>query len=119
MKKYVVWFIIIILFFIGGCMTAAQKNNIMQSWVGSHYSEVIASWGPPTQILDNTDGGKIISWQRTATLMMPGTGTTSYSPLTGTAYTTYQPGGTLTTRHSKTFWADPNGIIYDWAWRDE
>ena len=41
-----------------GC---AYKSNreIMNSWMGSHISAVIRSWGPPTQITSDGAGGKI------------------------------------------------------------
>ena len=37
-----------------GCAT--RMNEIMQSWEGHHYSNLIASWGPPQQILDDGSG---------------------------------------------------------------
>lgn len=44
---------------ITGC--AAQMNESMQSWVGHHYSEVVGKWGPPTRVLEDGSGGKMIS----------------------------------------------------------
>lgn len=101
-----------------GCTTSQQKDEMMQSFVGQHYSEAIVRWGPPTQVIDNTNGGQIVSWQDTSAMTMPGYGSTTYYDSTNTAYTTYHPGNTLTFQHSKTFWTDPNGIVIKWAWRD-
>ena len=39
-----------------------STNEIMNSWKGSYISEVIQSWGPPTQITEDGSGGKIYIW---------------------------------------------------------
>ena len=118
MKTAIFLIFIILTPLLSGCMTIQQKNKIMQSFVGKHYSEAIVRWGPPAQVINNTDGGQIISWQYTSTMAMPGYGSTTYYNSTDTAYTTYHPGDTLTFQHSKTFWTDPNGIVIKWTWQD-
>ena len=35
----------------------------MNSWMGSHISKVIRSWGPPTQITADGAGGHIYIWR--------------------------------------------------------
>ena len=40
--------------FLTGCAT--ETNNMMQSWVGHHQSELIASWGPPLQVASDGKG---------------------------------------------------------------
>lgn len=46
-----------------GC--AGRVNEVMKSWVGHHYSDLIAAWGPPAQVLDDGSGGKIMTWAST------------------------------------------------------
>ena len=57
-KRCLIIFMTLSLF---GC---AYKSNreIMNSWMGSHISAVIRSWGPPTQVTADGAGGKIYIW---------------------------------------------------------
>ena len=52
--------IFMVLLFLG----CAYKSNreIMNSWMGSHISAVIRSWGPPTQIAADGAGGHVYIW---------------------------------------------------------
>lgn len=45
MKKLVGWLLMV---FLVGCATTANYEAKLQSWVGHSESELIASWGPPT-----------------------------------------------------------------------
>ena len=54
-----------------GCTPSTRQvttRQVMNSWMGSHISELIRSWGPPQQIVTDGAGGKIYiwSWQVTA-----------------------------------------------------
>jgi hypothetical protein len=108
-----------------GC--AGRINRVMNSWVGQHYSALIASWGPPEQILPDGSGGNILSWTVTRSFSTPGSATTQ---TTGTAtvsgntasgqassYTIYNPPRTYTRRVYRAFWVNSDGIVYKWAWR--
>jgi len=85
----------------------------MQSWVGSHKSELYQSWGPPTRITDDGKGGEILIYETYVN-----TGQTSGEVRTdsrGTiSYTNPQQTGYVRTRM---FYVDKNGIIYHWRWQ--
>ena len=75
-----------------------QTRNLMDSWLGSHKSEVIQSWGPPDRYESDGKGGEILIWE---------TKQTRGSYLYGTYYE-------RTSYPYKMFYADANGKIYYW-----
>jgi len=93
--------------FMAGCQSPEQ---IAASWEGSNINELIASWGPPTQVIDNGPEGRIMAWRKGGSVQMPGTASTSYYGMS--SHTTYQPGPTIHVSSAMTFWVRPNGIIY-------
>lgn len=107
-----------------GCV--AQINQTMQSWVGSSVSNLIASWGPPKQIIDDGSGGKIYVWAQTHSFTTPGQATTTTTgqataygnQVYGTAQsaTTYNPPQTTQYTSDRMFWVNSNGTVYHWAW---
>jgi hypothetical protein len=123
MKKITILPIFIIMALsITGC--TAQMNQMMQSWEGHHYSKVVAKWGPPTRVIDESNGGKMMIWEETKTVTSPGYAQTqpygaySKNVLMPTSYrTTYIPPQTNTYTKSRTFWVNSEGIIYRWAWK--
>ena len=120
MKKIAILLILFIaVTSITSCMTAEKMNEIMSSWKGHHFSDLIAAWGPPRQTLDDGQGGRIMTWTETRSYTAPGQATTqSYGLLSNPSYhTTYTPGQTRTWTNTRTFWVDSNGIITRWAWR--
>jgi hypothetical protein len=120
----VILILVLALLFISGC---ASINKTMQSWMGHHQSDLIASWGPPQQIMDDGQGGKIFIYSTTRTFTSPGHSTTtvsgsaygtgSYAYGTATGHTTYTPPQTSSYNAYRMFWIDKNGYIYRWAWR--
>lgn len=115
-------FICVILF--SGC---AHINEVMQSWDGSHYSDLIASWGPPQQVFDDGQGGRILIYTEERQWTSPGQSRT-YTTGRATAYdnyiwgsvtsrTTYEPPKTHGYTAYRMFWIDRNGYIYRWAWK--
>lgn len=110
-----------------GC--AARINQMMASWMGLHYSDLIAQWGPPQQVLDDGSGGRILVYTAVRRYSTPGHAVTTYDPGIGgtgfmgvniggpSSYTTYTPPQTFESVSYRTFWVDPQGVIYRWAWR--
>lgn len=109
---------------ISGC---ASVNKVMESWTGHHQSDLIASWGPPQQVMDDGEGGRIFIYSTTRAFTSPGRSTTTvtgsaygtgnyaYGSATGSA--TYTPPRTSSYNAYRMFWIDQNGYIYRWAWR--
>ena len=112
---------ILIVISLTGCAT--QVNNTMKSWEGSHYSDLIASWGPPSQVFEDGQDGKIFCYQTTGSYSTPGTANTSGNAYsygnTATYYgtTTYNPPQTYSYQRSRMFWVNSAGYIYKWSWR--
>ncbi len=121
--------IILIIFSLNGCVSV---NKVMDSWTNHHYSELIGSWGPPTQVYDDGNGGRILIYAYNRTYTTPGTSTTTtngYGYGTATAYDNYIWGNVNTTTQSTTtynppqtyqysayrmFYINKNGYVYKW-----
>ena len=108
---------------LGGC--AAKINETMNSWTGSHISEVIQSWGPASRTSPDGKGGTIYIWETYVDLgTSPGTHSQSiYCPPSLGGYTSCQGTGTYTQPQQqgwnrvRMFYTDQNGIIYTWRWQ--
>jgi hypothetical protein len=93
-----------------GCV--AHINNMMQSWVGHHQSELIASWGPPDQISTDGKGGSVLIYGSYVNLgQTPGQATINGNQIT---YTAPQQNGY---RRTRMFYVDKDGYIYSWRWQ--
>ena len=127
MRRNALVFIVIFVFavsFISGC---SSINKNMQSWMRHHQSDLIASWGPPQQVMDDGRGGKIFIYSTTRSFTSPGHSTTTvtgsaygsgnYAYGSATGYTSYTPPQTSSYNAYRMFWIDSNGYVYRWAWR--
>ena len=126
MKKLVPRFLLAsLVMFNAGC--AGHINNIMRSWEGHHYGDLIASWGPPQQVFDDGLGGRILVWTSVRSFTTPGHSSTyttgqatmydSYIWGSASSYTTYSPAQTYGWTAYRMFWISREGYIYRWAWR--
>ena len=117
MNKFLKLVITILAFFwFVGCV--ARVNEMMRSWEGHHVNELIAKWGPPTQVMPDGSGGKILVYSQTKTYTPPGSVQTNvygYGNF-ATGYTTVNPPQTTSWQAHRMFWVDRNGYIYRWAW---
>jgi len=101
----------IIPLFFTGCATTINKT--MDSWVGRHQSELIASWGPPNRVADDGKGGRILIYGSYVDLgQTPGRGDVDY--FGNITYTAPQQRGYTRTRM---FYVDSDGYIYSWRWQ--
>jgi hypothetical protein len=93
---------VFILFLLSSCVTNQQlqeeNKRIMDSWLGSHKSDLIRSWGPPGRYESDGKGGEILIWE---------TRQTHGVVLTGTYYE-------RTSYPYRMFYADQNGKLYYW-----
>lgn len=83
-----------------------QITEIMDSWIGHHQSELIASWGPPEKIASDGKGGTILDYSH-----YKGIGQTGYMDAWGRIHirqTGYKA--------IRLFYVNSDGIIYDFKW---
>jgi hypothetical protein len=90
---------------------ARTINRIMDSWIGHYQSELIAQWGPPTEIVPDEKGGNILIYES-----LKGTwGNVKDKRIVGgTQYPTKprQPGYAA----PRIFYVNEEGIIESWKW---
>lgn len=85
----------------------------MESWLGYHESEIIASWGPPQQVTSDGLGGKILIYSSHVNLgQSQGTATTDY--LGNTRFKMPRDRGY---QRARMFYVNSDGFIYSYKWR--
>ena len=68
--------------------TQMSTEQIMNSWIGSHKSQIIQSWGPPMGgTTSDGNGGEILMYTDSRQLIMPPIGN---GPIMGKTITDYQ-----------------------------
>ena len=62
--RNVTLFVLLVLLSLGTACTGRGKKitSAMDSWMGSHYSELLKSWGPPDRTSEDGKGGQILVW---------------------------------------------------------
>lgn len=118
-----------------GCMTAAKMNKTMASWQGADVNYLIARWGPPTQVMNDGQGGRIFIYTYNRSYTTAGVATTTTTgSANGTATTigndtsinvhgqsnsttVYSPQQTGEWKVYRMFWVGPRGHVYRWSWR--
>ena len=70
--KLIVFLISIVVLLVAGCTTKLEHENILNSWLGSQESDIVASWGPPDGFYE--DGEKrYLTWSESSTSVIAGT----------------------------------------------
>jgi hypothetical protein len=112
MKKRLVTWILISLILSVGCMFRSPSKT-MQSWIGSHQSQLILSWGPPTRSTSDGADGTILIYEYDRNLgQRPGRAVRNYDG--SISYTAPVANGYVATRM---FWVNSKGFIYNWRWK--
>jgi len=110
---------LLIVFLFAGC--GAISNNInkaMDSWVGSHKSELIAQWGPPTRVASDGKGGEILIYEEYRDFgYTPGRTTYVNKGPYGRSYTIETPPQHHSYTAVRMFYVNKKGIIYSWRWK--
>ncbi len=129
--------ILIVLLFLSSCsifkgigdfFSPGEKiSETMASWLNNHYSQLLASWGPPQQVFDDGLGGRILNYTMNRQFYFPGTSqtnttarVTSYDNYiwgSATSRTVYNPARIYGYTAYRMFWINKNGIIYNWKWQ--
>ena len=75
-----------------------KKEAVLNSWMGTHKSKLIAQWGPPTKYDSDGKGGEILMYEQSKVLSTYTYGTWVQNVV---IYYTYM-------------YADPKGYLYHW-----
>jgi len=84
-----------------------KAQEVMESWVGQHESDLIASWGPPNKIMPDGKGGTVLDYSHYRDF-----GYRGYIDRFGNLY-----GYPLGYTADRYFYVDSNGIIYNFKWK--
>ena len=118
MNKRVIFLLLILSLFIGGCLTGQQLSAQLSTFHGKPEGEVIRYLGPPTNVYES-GGAKYLTFSasRNVTLTTPSTYQTTV--IGDTIYTNQTGGGihNIDCGWSVTF-TTYNGIITSHQWRD-
>jgi hypothetical protein len=109
-KTTAVW-LALLLAALTGC--AARINRLMASWQGHNANQLIARWGPPTNVYDDGNGTRILTWVYPRSFGEA----TARTTCNGIACnTTYHPPATW--QVYRMFFVDTaSGLITGWSWR--
>lgn len=129
--------VILLAVFLAGCATAGKFNTKMNGFIGGDEAEVVSIYGPPQSVYPLTDGGRVISYTRGGSMVLPGV--TTMQPVTtnttgnitinqglgqttgmysqqSTTYVQQQaPSTTLNLSCTVNFTVDAQGIIRAWS----
>jgi hypothetical protein len=90
-----------------------SPSKLMQSWVGSSKAQLYQSWGPPTRVTEDGQGGEILIYESYVNMgQQPGQVYTNYDGSIG--YKSPQQRGYARTRM---FYVNRDGVIYSWRWQ--
>lgn len=123
MRKVTVFLLVMA---VSGCLPK-RMNSIMRSWEGQHFSILLMSWGPPQQVYDDGQGGRILIWTVARQWTTPGIATTTTTASAqawanqvwgqAQSFTTYRAPITTGYTAYRMFQTDSRGIIVRWSWR--
>jgi len=92
---------------IAGC---ARPDKIMDSWIGSHQSNLIQKWGPPSYRTSDGKDGQILVYEAVVNIGQA-QGRAQVDRYGNVTWTNPQQYGYTKTRM---FYVNPDGIIYYW-----
>lgn len=105
-------YLFIVLFLLGGCSSGEEISKVMDSWVGSHYSDMMLKWGPPTYSTSDGKAGQILVYQYDRRGgQIPG----YVTEIGGTVF--YTAPQNVSYVAERMFYVNEKGIIYSWRWQ--
>jgi hypothetical protein len=131
---------ILLVMTLSGCATTEGYQAVLQTWVGDSTDHLVSVWGIPQQEYRQDGGGKVLQYERSGQIVLPGTttyqaqttynngslsavtanGNTVNGSYDGTS-TTYVPHTSaptvIATQCVTRFTADAAGRITNWAWQ--
>lgn len=129
--KFLLTLVMFFIIFIGGCATTEKYEENLRSWVGRDISNLIASWGYPSNSFKLPNGNTVYQYNYQRSYTTPITYNTvsnyntnnyainnpSYGTYTTGSTKTYQTGGQTFNYWCKTFFeVNKSNIIVKWRW---
>ena len=111
---------VLILFATGACSYASKPkdfrradavDHVMSSWVGHRQTELVETWGPPTKIEPDGEGGTVITYESLKGIW----GDEKNKHIVGGAQyaaDAKQPGYAA----RRIFYVNKEGVITNWTW---
>ena len=103
---------------IGACATNANKKaqQLEEDWKGKNFNDLIAAKGPPSEKMDDGQGGKIFIYA--ASELSPDSGNSGGSSHGGgSGGGGSSRGGKISHINNEMFWINPDGFIYRTAYQ--
>lgn len=111
-KPIIFLFLIFTMILFSSCSPGEKISKAMNSWVGSHYSDMMLKWGPPTYSTSDGKGGQILVYQYERS----GGSIPGYATKIGKTVFYTAPRNVNYTAE-RMFWVNDKGIIYSWRWK--
>jgi hypothetical protein len=86
------------------------RRRALESWLGHHINEVIASWGPPAQVTEGYGGVRFFTWYSVSSYTTPGQAQTHCDAF-GNCYSTFSPAQTNQIQHRTTLTVNSAGTV--------
>jgi hypothetical protein len=106
-------------------LLAGCGEERMKAMVGKSSDDLIAAWGPPTQVLESRDGGTIWVYTQAGSFTLPGSETTTTDATArrigrtvvaeGESRTTSTPPQSFTVVTNVMFWVGKDGVVTRYA----
>ena len=109
-----------IIYFFSACLLTSclatsglgdKEKEVMDSWMGSTKAQLIQSWGPPTKVASDGQGGEILIYDKSVSFAQS-PGQVYTQPYNNNVYYT-NPESNIITR-SRMFYINKQGVIYHW-----
>lgn len=104
---------------VSGCATEAKYGELLDTWMGSSESQLIAQWGVPSSVYES-GGVKYLTYRNSASGFVPGTPASYQSTVVGNTVYTNRIGGSpgfMINRWCDTTFTIRDGTIIHWSWK--
>ena len=108
-------YLFVVLLFLSGCITKAEHEDTLNSWLGSTEQEIVSSWGPPNGFYESVDV-RYLTWSNNSQSMVGGYGSYSYTDLYGNVYTSPGVPPTIVNNSCDITMKVMNEVIVSWSY---
>jgi hypothetical protein len=105
---------------LSACATRANYEAALNSWIGHPESELVGAWGPPVNGYTAPDGVRILTYNSSGQMTLPGTPPSYTTNCVGNTCYTNPVGGTRPTTINlscATNFTVTNGVISTWRYQ--